>query len=61
MDSRDLINFENGVIIDNPVTEKGIKEALDVFITDIKKYQHSASIQKDVFDYITISKQSVKT
>jgi glycosyltransferase involved in cell wall biosynthesis len=59
--SRDLISFENGVIIENPVTEKGIKEALDVFITDIKEYQHSASTQKDVFDYITISKQSVKT
>lgn len=57
--SRDLISFNNGVIIEKPITSKKIEETLRKFIANMDEYKNSASKERDVFSYKTIAKQSL--
>ena len=58
--SKELTKYKNGLIIESSVTVENIRETVEIFISNISKYQKSANINKEVFNYKTIAAQSVK-
>jgi glycosyltransferase involved in cell wall biosynthesis len=58
--ARDLINKKNGLIIDNNSNLEDIQSAINKFLVRQEYYKENASKMKTIFNYKTISKESLK-
>ena len=58
--ARDLICANNGIILKNTVTPENIKQALTNFIINKDEFQTSAKDPVSIFNYKTISKQTLE-